>query len=399
MRILQLCPKPPFPPVDGGTKAMHNITMGLLEAGHQVKVLCLSTPKHPFRVDELPAAYRDASGVEAVFVDTSLNPVDAFNDLVTADNYNVSRFFSPDLDVLVERVLARRKFDIIHLESLFVTPYIGTIRRWSQAPVVLRSHNLEHKLQQRIAEGERNLLKRPYRRFLARQLRRYEHATLERVDGVAAITQGDADQLLSVSPATPTVVVPFGLDLPGTVRPWPEGPFTFFHLGSMDWGPNEEGVRWLLREVWPQVLAAHPEARLHLAGNHMPDDLLRRAIPGVEVEGFVPDAEAWMAGRHAMVVPLLSAGGMRVKMVEGLAIGRPVVSTVRGAEGIAERDGHGVFLASAAADMAARMGALMDDPQRAKDGGLEGRAFVERAFGNKAVVDGLVRFSNSLLRG
>lgn len=398
MRILQLCPKPPFPSVDGGTKAMHNITMGLLEAGHEVKVLCLSTPKHPFRPEELSAEYRDASGVEAVFVDTSLNPVDAFNDLVTADNYNVSRFFSPDLDILIERVLARRKFDVIHLESLFVTPYIGTIRRFSRAPLVLRSHNLEHKLQQRIAEGERNLLKRPYRKLLARQLRRYEHDTLTRVDGVAAITPEDAAHLAQVAPGTPLTVIPFGLDMPPVAPPWPAGPFTFFHLGSMDWGPNEEGVRWLLREVWPRVIAQRPDALLHLAGNHMPEDIRRNATAGVTVEGFVDDPIRWMADRHAMVVPLLSAGGMRVKMVEGLAIGRPVISTLRGAEGIAREEGSGVFLASAPDTMAERMLTLLADPAKAAQAGTEGRSFAGRSFSNGRVVNDLLTFYASLLQ-
>ena len=86
MRILQLCNKPPYPPIDGGSKAMHNLTRGLLAAGHEVKVLCISTPKHPLDPRDLPRDYRERTGIEAIYVDTSLNVVDAFTDLVTADN-------------------------------------------------------------------------------------------------------------------------------------------------------------------------------------------------------------------------------------------------------------------------------------------------------------------------
>ena len=181
MRILQLCNKPPYPPIDGGCKAMHGLTMGLIDNGHQVKVLCIATPKHPFDRSAMPADYLERTGIEGIFTDTGLNIVDAFTDLVTADNYNISRFFSPDMDIRLIRLLSAEAFDVVLLESLFMTPYIATIRRYTKAPIVLRSHNLEHVIQERIAHGERHPLKKPYRRFLARQLKAYEIAVLDRV--------------------------------------------------------------------------------------------------------------------------------------------------------------------------------------------------------------------------
>jgi len=124
--------------------AMHNLARGLINAGHHVKVLCISTAKHALNMDALPKEFRESTGIEGVFVDTSLNVVDAFNDLLNADNYNISRFFSPDMDIRLIRLLSEEKFDIIQLESLFMTPYIPTLRRYTGAPIVLRSHNLEH---------------------------------------------------------------------------------------------------------------------------------------------------------------------------------------------------------------------------------------------------------------
>ncbi|HMC96607.1 MAG TPA: glycosyltransferase, partial [Flavobacteriales bacterium] len=203
MRILQLCNKPPFPPIDGGSKAMHNLTRGLLAAGHQVKVLCISTPKQPLDPRTLPREYLERTHIEGVFVDTTVNVVDAFTDLLTADNYNISRFFSPDMDIRLIRLLSEEEYDIVQLESLFMTPYIPTIRRYSKARVVLRSHNLEYVIQDRIATGERNLLKRPYRRFLAKQLQNYEMAVLDRVDGVAAISPIDAEHFAEHGTRTP----------------------------------------------------------------------------------------------------------------------------------------------------------------------------------------------------
>ncbi len=397
MRILQLCHKPPYPPIDGGTKAMHSITQGLLDAGHEVKVLCISTPKHALNVSLLPKEYRERTRIEGIFVDTSLNIVDAFTDLVTADNYNVSRFFSPDMDIRLIQLLGQEEFDIIHLESLFTTPYIPTLRRHSKARIVLRSHNLEHVIQERLAQKEHNILKKPYRRFLARQLKAYEEAVLDQVDAVATITSADARHMESYGSPTPIATVPFGLDPAEYVRPFPEGPPIFFHLGSMDWLPNQEGIRWLLRSVWPRVVQAHPDARLHLAGNRMPKDMIRARMPGTTVTGRVPDAIGYMADRHVMLVPLFSAGGMRVKIIEGMAMGKCVISTPVGAEGIHCTDGENILFADSAAAFAETIDRVIADPPFAAHIGENGRLLVEREHTNAHTIHELVALYSSLL--
>lgn len=377
---------------------MHGLTMGLLADGHAVKVLCITTPKHPLDVAALPQDYSERTGIEGIFTDTSLNIVDAFTDLVTADNYNISRFFSPDMDIRLIRLLSAERFDVVLLESLFMTPYIATIRRYTPAPIVLRSHNLEHVIQERIAHGERNVLKKPYRRFLARQLKEYEVAVLDRVDGVAAITPADAAHFQAYERKAPIVTIPFGVDPGAYAFDQPAGAPVFFHLGSMDWLPNEEGVRWLINEVWPLVIAHAPGAQLHLAGNKMPKDLLALERPGLTVEGRVPDADAYMAKRHVLVVPLFSAGGMRVKIIEAMAMGKCVISTPMGAEGIDHTDGQDILLASTAAEMAARMGEMLADPGRCAAIGRNARALIERKYDNARITRDLVAFLSTLLR-
>ena len=147
MKVLQICNKPPFPAVDGGSKAMHNLTLGLLDLGHEVHVICISTPKNKMLLSKLPKNYRQQTKVKTVYVDTSLNVVDAFSDLITQDNYNISRFFSADVDMELVRTFEAEKYDIVQLESLFMTPYIPTIKRHSKAKIILRSHNLEYVIQ------------------------------------------------------------------------------------------------------------------------------------------------------------------------------------------------------------------------------------------------------------
>lgn len=401
MRILQLCNKPPYPPIDGGSKAMHNLTRGLLKAGHEVKVLCISTPKQPLVLEHIPKDYAHETRIEGVFVDTSVNVVDAFTDLLTADNYNISRFFSADMDIRLIRLLSEESFDVVQLESLFMTPYIATIRRYTKARIVLRSHNLEYVIQDRIASGERNIIKRPYRRFLAKQLENYEMSVLDRVDGVAAISPSDAEHFLAHGTRTPIVTIPFGVD-PSEYPVDPHDarkPPIFFHLGSMDWLPNEEGIRWLLDTVWPKVLRKCPEARLNLAGNKMPKDLLDGNRDGVQVKGRVKSATAYMRKRQVMLVPLFSAGGMRVKIIEGMAMGKAVISTPIGAEGIACTDGRDILLATTASEFAERIISLQRDPAQVVSIGLKAHELVKRAYSDGPIVQDLTAFYKKLLRG
>jgi glycosyltransferase involved in cell wall biosynthesis len=375
---------------------MHGITMGLLNAGHEVKVLCICTPKHPLDTAAMPKEYREATNIEGIFTDTSLNIVDAFTDLITSDNYNISRFFSPDMDIRLIRLLSAEQFDVVLLESLFATPYLPTIRRYSQASIVLRSHNLEHIIQERMANSETNVFKKPYRRFLAKQLKTYEVAVLDRVDGVAAITPADAEHFAGHGSKTRITTIPFGVDPDDYPATEPSGAPVFFHLGSMDWLPNEEGIRWLLANVWPKVIKAHPKAKLHLAGNKMPKDLLALEMPGLHVNGRVPDADMYMSKRHVMVVPLFSAGGMRVKIIEGMAMGKCVISTPVGAEGIACTDGEDILLARTATEMAERIGSIIEGPERARTIGTAARELVRKLYSNDRIVRDLIAFFRDL---
>ena len=117
MKILQLCHKVPFPPKDGGCLAMHNLTIGLIDEGHEVKVLSINTKKHFVDISKLSEKYTQASQIEAVYVDTDVKIVEAFVNLFKDESYNISRFYSLDFEKKLIEVLKQNKFDIVQLES------------------------------------------------------------------------------------------------------------------------------------------------------------------------------------------------------------------------------------------------------------------------------------------
>ena len=398
MRILQLCHKPPLPAIDGGCIAMNNITQGLLAADHAVKVLTIETHKHPFRPEEMPADYVERTAIEAVFVDTKVNLVDAFSNLVTSDSYNISRFFSTDFDIKLMDILQEQEFDVIHLESLFMTPYISTVRRFSNARVVVRSHNLEYKIWERMAQGASNTAKRFYINHLAKQLKKYELQVFKQIDGIAAITHEDAQKYLDLGCKKPVLTIPFGINVDSYPIKLDEAEHpSLFHLGSMDWMPNQEGVNWLLEKVWPILSAQQPDLKLYLAGRNMNAELQALNLPNVVVVGEVESAMDFMNSKSVMLVPLLSAGGMRVKIIEGMALGKTVISTSVGAEGIEYKNLENILIADNADEFAFMVNKVINDAELYRTIGTSARNLIETKYDNKVITAKLEAFYHQLL--
>jgi len=400
MKILQLCLKPPLPPRDGGCIAMNNITQGLISADHKVKILTIFTQKHDFDPDQLPADYLEQTGIEGVFIDTRLNPVEAFANFMTSDSYNISRFFSTDYDIKLAKLLQAEDFDIIHLESLFMTPYVGTIRRYCTTPIVLRSHNLEYVIWEKIARNTKSFPKRTYLKYLTRKLRTYEISMLNEVSGIAAISEEDKKRFLALGVKKRIRTVPFGINL----SEYPDDPgaepeLALFHLGAMDWGPNLEGILWFLNDIWPKVHSRYPALKMYLAGRNMSDEILNTQHPNVVMVGEVENAIEFIRSKAIMVVPLLSAGGIRVKIIEGLALGKAVISTTLGAEGLDCTDRRNIMLADRAEEWIQALDELMNNPQMMNTLAQEGRAHAREHFDNANITANLVNFYKELRKG
>ncbi len=398
MKILQICHKPPFPPIDGGCIAIKNISEGLINDSCKIKILTINTLKHPFDIDAFPKDFIDQTKIESVFVDTKLNIVDAFSNLVTYDSYNISRFFSPDFNSLLIKTLKNNTFDVILLESLFTTPYIDTIKTHSQSKIILRSHNLEHIIWERLAKETSNPAKKIYLNLLSNQLKSYELEVLNQLDGIAAISKDDELKYNSFKRAPKTITIPFGINVlnyDNEINENNENP-KFFHLGAMDWKPNLEAVGWLLKEIWPKILAKNPEAELHLAGKNMPQWLIDKKDLNVFNHGNVKNAKNFIRSYDIMIVPILSAGGIRVKIIEGMALGKTIISTKIGAEGLDYKNKENILIANSPDEFAQQSQRLMQNPSEIKKIGNKARAHVLENYDQNIVSKKLISFFKSL---
>ena len=395
MKVLQLCIKPPFPTVDGGTMAMNSITQGLLREGCEVKVLAMESDKHPADRAKMGEEYLRQTGFESQYVDLSVKPLAAAESMLCGESYHVKRFRSEAFAVRLRAILEQETFDVVHLESLFMTPYVPLIRSLSDAKVVLRSHNVEHVIWQRVAASTPRGFKRWYLKHLALALRAYELEHVNDYDGVVCITKGDADYFRQHGCRRPLTSIPFGVE-PDDAANVDVEPASLFHIGAMDWMPNRESIEWLLDEVWPVVHREVPQAHLYLAGRKMPQKWMDTPMDGVTVVGEVPDAGYFIAGKQINVVPLLSGSGIRVKIIEAMAAGKAVVTTTVGAQGIDYTEGENLLVADTPAQFAAQIKRLVDDQEYCHSVGEAAARLVAEHYDVKRLTAQLLQFYDKI---
>lgn len=391
MRILQLSNKSPWPPQEGGPIAMNALITGLQHDGHEVHVLTMSTDKYPVDPKGIPAEYALKTNFKSVYLDTRVKALDAFINLFSGSSYNIQRFISSDFSQELTLALKANQYDVVLMESLFVTPYINVVRENSKACIILRAHNIEHRIWERLAMATSNPLKKIYLKLLASRLLKYEKSVIPTVDGIAAITDKDAAFFRKCDNTTMVRVVPFGIMPESYIYTHQQGrTISLCHIGSMDWMPNQEGIKWFLMKCWSGLHTVFPDLKLLLAGRNMPAWFKRNTWPNVEIVGEVEDAQSFICNHPVMVVPLLSGSGVRVKIIEAMALGRTVITTTTGAEGIRYTAGHNILIADTPIAFYEQIKFCIKEPQACAEIGQNARELIESCHNNliatKAVI-------------
>jgi polysaccharide biosynthesis protein PslH len=343
MKILHLTNKPIFPLLDGGCIAMHELLKNLLQLGFEVKNLTIETSKHPFDLESYPSPLKEIILPEAVFVDTQIKAKDAFLSLFGSTSYNISRFYNTEFENKIIEYLQLSIFGVIILESAYLLPYLPAIRANFSGKVILRAHNVEYKIWERLAASEIGIAKKLFLRKLAKDLMKFEVNALKKVDGIACISEEDLLHFRSLGIYTPISSIPVSMDF-DTDNPLSIQQNKFCFLGSMNWKPNIEAVDLLLNKIFPKILEKIPDAELHLAGSFMSDKLLNLKQKNVFIHGKVTDVKRFLSENGILLVPLKSGSGIRIKILEALALGIPVVSSKVGFEGIpVKNEIHGMI--------------------------------------------------------
>ena len=382
MKILQLCKKFPFPLKDGESIAVTNLSKALNTLNCEITLLAMNTKKHYFDISQLPADFNHYQSIHVVPVDNSIYLKDAFVNLWKSESYHISRFVSDEFNDALIELLSQNEFDVVQLETLYLAPYIPTIRKYSKAQVAMRAHNVEHEIWQRVMRQTKSLPKKWYLNYLVKKLALFERQQLKNYDILVPITKRDLGIFKQMGYQKEAVVTPIGIETsiyPTNDRSFKED-ISLSFIGSLDWMPNQEGLVWFLDNVWKALVKQYPDLRLHIAGRNTPQWLYNKKLKNVTIHGEIPDASQFINQHSVMIVPLLAGSGMRAKILEGMALGKVVISTSLGLEGIPAENKKQVLVANTPKEFIDGIDYCYRSNGQLKSIGQNARAFVDAHY-------------------
>jgi glycosyltransferase involved in cell wall biosynthesis len=389
LKILFVTPYLPSPPQFGGARRLHGL-MTELARRHAVSVCSLlnSGEMHAH-----PASIK-ATGEYCKEVVTVVNepfglPVGRkralqLRSLASLRSFEWLTHVNVELTARLREMLSRERYDLLNFEFSHMAPYRALVLPQARgATFVLDEHNIEYEILRRTAGSELGKVRRLYNGLNWRKLRAEELDAWRTFDGVAVTSAHDRDLLLRDLPGAKVEVVPNAVDLEH-FRPRPDAepvqPHSILFFGAINYFPNSDAVKLFLEEIFPRVRARFPGARFKVVG-HTPEHLMSLASEHVEMKGFVPDLRVEIERAAVVIAPLRIGGGTRLKILEAMAMGKPVVSTPQGAEGLEVTHDRQLLLAESPAVFADELMRVFDDAALSRRLGEAARKLVEERYG------------------
>jgi len=398
MNILQLCNKSPYPPRDGGAIATSAMSKDFAKLGHNVIVLAINTPKHHTTEAEAKRYLPKNVTLKLVDVNTNINVFHLINNLLFSRlPYNAERFHSNSFEKALIHLLNHNAFDVIQIEGLYMAFYAPLIRRYSKALISYRAHNIESEIWFRTVAFEKNVLKKLYLKNMAKRLKKFEIAFLDQYDVLVPITKADMEKLNKLGNKKLAFVASNVIDEENLLFN-PENvkyPSVFF-LGSLDWEPNQEGLIWFIDKVWPLIKRERNDVNFYVAGRNAPGWLIRKLKTNyIHFLGELENPHQFMNTFAVMVVPLFSGSGLRVKIAEGMFLGKAIITTTIGTEGIDTVHGKNIMIADTIQDFADQVMLLISNKMIYNSICNEARQFAIQHFQHTKVISELLNFFNN----
>lgn len=399
MRVLLLTNRVPFPANGGYAIVVLNTIQSLLDLGCEVTLFSLNTTKHYVKTNEIDDPVCQKIKFHQYKIDNRVKARSAFFNLFSRKSYNISRFYHPGCASRLTHLLKKETFDIVQFEGLQVTPYLSIIKANSKAKLVYRAHNIEHQIWKRLTVKENFLIRKLYLHLLSKRLQSFEYNILDKFDAILAISFVDEHFFNSLGFHKNVHTFPVALNLENYDNTYKLSPNkSIGHIGSMDWRPNIEGLDWFLEQVWPNIVQLGSGITFHLAGKNIPENYEFLADEHFISEGQVENAREFIGRQHVLIVPLLSGSGMRVKIIEAMALGKCIIATSIAAEGIAYHHDRDILIADSSDHFYKQILRCFTDKNLIKRIGEGARKLVEKNHNQKKHAEKLIKVYEELLK-
>lgn len=384
MKILFIAQYFPYPPTSGGLSRTYNL-IKLLSKNHELTLWSFTIPDEPLaaeQVQHMNEFCREViiTPIDEAFADKKRPPYTyMIKRMLYGAPWFVKAYSSYEARVQAD-VLSRRDYDLVHVDALgiaFFADYFQT------RPRLLNEHNVEAQILKRKIEYEGSLKDKVIAYFDFRKVDKFERRFLKTFDHITVVSEDDAKHIRRLSPNVSVTLVPNGVDLKFfSETPYKEKDDTLVFTGLMNWGPNVDAVLYFTESIWPHIQKMMPAARFLIVGRE-PTDKIRELTQNdsIIVTGFVDDVRPYVWKSKVFVVPIRFGGGTRLKILEAMAMGIPVVSTTIGCEGIEVEDGKNIIICDDPAEFAQAVISLMDDGSKRERLGRAGRKLVEEKYG------------------
>lgn len=380
MKILQIASQVPVPPTDGGKLSTWGLTTGLSKLGHSIDFVCYLKDKD---YDKSIKLLKQFTNPYVLKVDTKNNFKDALLNILSPIPYNASKYVKKELREIIHFLLNENSYDIIQIEHLHMGWIIDEIRKLSNAKIVLRQQNLETLIMKRFYENQKNPALKQFAKIQYKKFLKFEPLVCSKFDKVIMISPIDEAKLKKLNPSINSTSIPSGVNASLLkVKRSKEIPFSLIHIGSLDWYPNFHGLQWFLDKVYTQVVKKFPESKLFIYGGgntnklKLTDDIKQN----IEVVGFVDDLWEKISDKSLAIVPLGIGGGIRIKILEMLAVGQIILTTSVGCEGIELEDGKNGLIGNSADEFFIKINNFFNGQYNIEYLRAEGRNLIDKKY-------------------
>lgn len=380
MRILQISSLVPFPPTDGGRIGIYGITKILALQGNQIDLVCY------LKNADLESSLKGLKPICNPYildVQTENNFWKALLNLFSVVPYNVSKYIRKELSISVKELLSKNKYDIVYVDSLHMGWIADLVQSLTDAPIVLRCHNLEMRIMKRYADVSKNLILKWFAQLQYKKFISYEPYICSKFDKCIMVSDRDKEELIELNPNINAITIPAGIDSTLLqINKKDVLPYSIVHIGHTDWFPNYDSLKWFLEEIFPAVVQKEPRAKLYVYGSGntykfpVPDKLKQN----VSIIGFVPDIWKELEDKSLAVVPLRIGGGIRLKILEMLAIGQNILTTSIGKEGINVKHGEHLLIADSKEEFINTILSYFNRIYNNEQMSAEGKKFIRNNF-------------------